>query len=299
MWWTAIGYEVRTHARKDRPYDAAIAKHKAYVKRKYARPTGTKIIGNEFLRRRVDDLLLDLQSPENVSGRIQREGYLPSVSAFAIRRYIRSPHGRRIEAKRKRLISRRRRRAKKTIYEGKRMIDKRPKRIKEKREIGHFEGDFIVSGKSGEGMVFDLCDLKARYSLLERILPVSVRTVTNALVRMKKRFPEMKTVTFDNDILLLHHKKLEKLLNIKIYFCHAHSPWEKPLVENRNKILRQFIPKGSDISKYSKRYIHNLEKYMNRRIMKCLDFLMPSEVLDKSRQRKKRRDAPKERISLY
>jgi transposase, IS30 family len=109
---------------------------------------------------------------------------------------------------------------------------------------------------------------------------------------MKKRFPEMKTVTFDNDILLLHHKELEKILDIKIYFCHAHSPWEKPLVENRNKILRQFIPKGSDISKYSKRYIHNLEKYMNRRIMKCLDFLMPFEVLDKSRQRKKRRDAP-------
>jgi IS30 family transposase len=136
IWWTAVGYEVRTNARKDRPYDATVAKHKAYVKRKYARPTGTKIVGNEFLRKRVDELLLDLQSPENVSGRIRREQHLSSISAFAIRRYIKTPHGRKIEAKRKRLISRRRRRVKKTIYEGKRMIDKRPKKIKEKREIG-------------------------------------------------------------------------------------------------------------------------------------------------------------------
>jgi len=238
----------------------------------------------------VDELLLDLQSPENVAGRIvYHEQGLPTVSPFAIRRYIESPHGRKIEAKRRKLLRKRRKRADRTVYEGKRMISKRPKKIKEKKEVGHFEGDFIVSGRSGKGMVLDLSDIKARYTMLERVLPVGVRTVTNALVRMKKRFPEMKTITFDNDILLLHHKKLEQKLGIKIYFCHPHSPWEKPLIENRNKILRQFIPKGSDISQCSQRYIAQLEAYLNRRIMKCLRYLTPDEVIEQYRKRKKRR----------
>lgn len=289
IWFTAVGYELREHTRIGRTYDAAYAKLRAYTKRKYARPVGTKIVSHPKLRKLIDELLLDLQSPENVSGRIERfEGDLPCVSPFAIRRYIASPHGRRIEVKRKKLLRKRRKRANRTVYDGKRMISKRPKRIKEKREIGHFEGDFIVSGKSGKGMILDLSDMKARYALLEKILPVSTRTVTNALIRMKRRFPEMKTITFDNDILLLHHKTLEEKLNIKIYFCHPHSPWEKPLIENRNKILRQFIPKSSDISRFSRRYITNLEGYMNRRIMKCLGYAMPKEVIVRFRKRKNR-----------
>ncbi len=290
VWFTSIAYELRTNTRKRRKYDAAYAKLRAYTKRRYARPVGTKIVGEPGLRERVDELLLDLQSPENVAGRIAyHERHLPTVSPFAIRRYIESPHGRRIEAKRNKLLQKRRKRAVRTVYEGKRMISKRPKRIKEKKEVGHFEGDFIVSGKSGKGMVLDLSDIKARYTLLERLLPVSARTVTNALLRMKQRFPEMKSVTFDNDILLLHHKELEQKLHIKIYFCHPHSPWEKPLIENRNKILRQFIPKSSDISRCSRGYIEKLEAYLNRRIMKCLWYQTPEEVIAHYRKRKKRR----------
>lgn len=290
VWFTALAYELRTNTRKRRRYNAEYAKLRAYTRRRYARPVGTKIVGEPLLRKRIDELLLDLQSPENVAGRIAHlEPQMPTVSPFAIRRYIESPHGRKIEAKRNKLLRKRRKRAERTVYEGKRMISKRPKRIKEKKEVGHFEGDFVVSGKSGKGMVLDLSDIKARYTLLERILPVSTRTVTNALLRMKKRFPEMKSITFDNDILLLHHKELEKKLGIKIYFCHPHSPWEKPLIENRNKILRQFIPKGSDISRCSRQYIRKLEAYLNRRIMKCLRYLTPDEVITKHRKRKKRR----------
>lgn len=290
IWFTAIAYELRTNTRKKRRYNAAYAKQRAYTRRRYARPVGTKVVGEPTLRKRIDELLLDLQSPENVAGRIKRrERELPTVSPFAIRRYIESPHGRKIEARRKQIAGRRRKRAHRTVYEGKRMISKRPKHINEKRDIGHFEGDFIVSGRSGTGMVLDLSERKSRYTLLERVLPVSTRTVTNALVRIKKRFPEMQTITFDNDILLLHHRELEKKLGIRIYFCHPHSPWEKPLVENRNKILRQFIPKGSNISHCSRRYVAQLEAFLNRRIMKCLGYLMPKEVIEQYRKRKKRR----------
>jgi IS30 family transposase len=290
IWFTAIAYELHANTRKRRSYDAAYAKLRAYTKRRYARPVGTKIGGEPRLRKRIDELLLDLQSPENVAGRIAyHERYLPSVSPFAIRRYIESPYGRRIEAARNKLLRKRRKRAIRTVYAGKRMISKRPRKIKEKKEFGHCEGDFIVSGKSGTGMVLDLSDIKARYTLLERILPVSARTVTNALLRMKKRFPEMQSITFDNDILLLHHKELEQKLGIRIYFCHPHSPWEKPLIENRNKILRQFIPKSSDISRCSRSYITKLEAYLNRRIMKCLRYQTPDEAIAQYRKRKKRR----------
>jgi len=172
------------------------------------------------------------------------------------------------------------------------MIDKRPKQINDRNGIGHMEGDFIVSGKSGKGMVLDLVDRNYRVTLLERILPVSTRTIENGLKRMEKRYPEIQTITFDNDILLRDHKELERKLRWRFYFCHKHSPWEKPSIENRNKIMRRLIPKGSDISKYSKRAIEKIEAYMNRRIMECLNHRTPDEMISSYRKRKKRRPAP-------
>ncbi|QQR54385.1 IS30 family transposase [Candidatus Peregrinibacteria bacterium] len=86
-------------------------------------------------------------------------------------------------------------------------------------------------------------------------------------------------MTTDNDILFQKHKELEKLLGIKIYFCHPYHSWEKGTVENTNKIIRKDIPKGSDISKYSKAFIQRLEEKLNRRPLKCLNYLTPKEAL--------------------
>lgn len=173
------------------------------------------------------------------------------------------------------------------------MISKRPRKISNRWGLGHMEGDFIVSGKTGKGLVFGLVDRKVRKNLLERILPVSVRNVERALVRMKRRYPEMQTITFDNDILFLEHKRLEQKLGIKIYFCEPRSPWQKPSIEHLNKILRRYIPKSSDISKYSRRFIQKLEAKMNRRFMKCLGFLTPDEAYEKEQKQKQRQKALK------
>ena len=140
------------------------------------------------------------------------------------------------------------------------------------------EGDFIVSGKSGKGLVLALRDRKVRKNLLERILPISIKSVERALLRIKKRYPEMQSLTLDNDILFLEHKRLEKMLGIKIYFCHPHAPWEKGSIENLNKILRRYIPKSSDISKYSPAYIKKLEAKLNRHFMDVLDSRTPDEA---------------------
>ena len=96
----------------------------------------------------------------------------------------------------------------------------------------------------------------------------------------------MKTMTTDNDILFRRHKELEKLLSIKIYFCHPYHSWEKGTVENTNKYIRKDIPKGSNISKYSKKFIISIEEKLNRRFMKCLGHVTPDEILKEFRQQK-------------
>lgn len=242
------------------------------------------------LRKVVEDYLLDDQSPEMIAGCIRKHHKdLPYVSGVTIRAFIRSPYGRKIEVHRKKLLSRKYRRKKGgSRIEGKRSIDKRPKIINERKRVGDMEGDFVAPGKDGDGLLLIHTDRKLRYPLLEKIFPVSIRTLTNAIGRMKKRYPEMKTVTWDNDILLICHKDLEKKFNIKIYFCHAYKFWEKGGVENRNKIIRLYIPKGSDISKYSRRFIKNLEEKLQRRIMKCLNHFTPKQMIEFHRKRKKK-----------
>src|SRR3989344_1101741 len=237
-----------------------------------------------------DSLLLDDQSPDAIAGRLRRiEKTVPYVSPPAIKRYIKSVYGRRIELHRAKIFRRKhRRKIPWTSLDGKRMISKRPKRINERKGLGHTEGDFIVSGKSGKGLGLVLIDRNIRKVVLERILPVSVRNVERALVRMKKRFPEITTITFDNDILFLEHKRLERILDVKIYFCHPRSPWEKPSVENFNKWLRRYIPKNSDISRFSRYTFGQLEAKANRRFMDVLGFRTPDEMYAKALKRKKR-----------
>lgn len=233
---------------------------------------------------------MDDQSPELTAGRIKKHRKdLPYVSGRTVRKFIRSPYGRRIEAHRDKIYKKRRGRKhfKKEITD-KRMIDKRPRYIKDKKRIGDAEGGFIVSGKSGSGILLVVTDRKSRAPFLEKIDPVSIHNVENGIGKIKKRFPELKTLTLDNDILFIHHKVLEKKFSIKIYFCHKHAPWEKGGVENRNKIIRKYIPKGSDISKYTRYYIRKLEEKLQRRIMECLNYKLPKEILEEHRKRKKK-----------
>ena len=293
---SGIWYELQKK-REGRPYDAEYAQHISYVRKKYARAVGQKIALNTDLKKFVEKNLFDDQSPEEISKRLKRvEKNLLYVSGSAIRRYIKSVYGRRVESHRAKVFKKKRhhRPAKPRIAD-KRMIDKRPSKINKRWGLGHMEGDFIVSGRSGTGVVLALVDRKVRKKLLERVLPVSVRNVERALLRMKKRYPEMQTVTFDNDILFLEHKRLERVLGIKIYFCHVHAPYEKPSVERLNKDLRRYIPKSSDISKYSVYRIKKLEAKLNRRFMDVLSSLTPDEAYAREKRKRARRGAKSRR----
>lgn len=297
---SAIADEIRLNSVRGK-YDPAKAQHKARVRRQASKYQGMKIVQNPKLREFVEDGLYDNQSPPNISGRIRKhEKHLVAVSKNSIYRYIKSPYGRRIEyyrSKRKNRRSRRRRPRGKQLKD-RTFIDKRPNFINQRQRVGDAEADFLLSGKSGQGIILNVTDRKSRAPFLEQILAVTIANVHAAFQKIKKRFPELRTITTDNDLLLQNHKELEKLLGVKIYFCHPYHSWEKGTIENTNGYVRRAIPKSSDISKYSKRFIRSIENKLQRRFMDCLDHLTPYEIIANQRKQKKRRSAKKEKLNV-
>ena len=272
-------------------YDAEKAHHKAYVRRRNSKYQGMKIVEDKDLRGFVEKKLLKDQSPRAISGRIKKkEKNIKNVSKDSIHRYIQSVYGRKIEIHRKKLKKKyRRKRPKSEKLKDRTFIGERPEIINLRKRIGDVEADFIISGKTGIGILLVVVDRKTRAIFIERIINVKIKNVHRAFLRIKKRFPEMRTITTDNDILLKNHKELEKLLNVKIYFCDSYSSWQKGSVENANKYIRRYIPKGSNISKYSKYIVKKIETQANNRFMECLDFSTPYELLEKHRKIKKKR----------
>jgi IS30 family transposase len=276
------------------------AKHKAYTRRLNAKYQGKKIVEHKALKIFVETCLLEGQSPEDISGRLKYkyEKGLPCISKDSIYRYIKSIHGRRIEVKLLKKKRRTKKRKRLGTLDGRTFIDKRPKHINARMKIGHAEFDFIVSGKTGKGITLVVVDRKLRTSFIEPIYKVSISNVHLAAREIKKRYPEWKTGTTDNDLLFARHKELEKELDIKIYFCHPYHSWEKGTIENTNGEIRKDVPKGSDILKYSKSFFKKLEKKLNNRFMKCLKYRTPNEATELCRKQKKLREFRSEKRNV-
>jgi len=283
---STISDEIKRNSVKGK-YDPAKAHQKAWVKRHDVSYRGKKIVNHKALRKFVEYNLLDGQSAEAISGRIKyQEKHLPNLSKNIIYDFLRSPYGKYIGLK---LKKRKYRKKRKKINQLKDrvFIDKRPKIIEKRGRVGDLEADFVVSGRDGKGVLLVAVDRKIRVSFLEIIYEVTIDEVHKAFERIKKRFPEMRTLTLDNDLLFQMHKALEILLDVKIYFCDPYSSWQKGTVENRNKIIRKFIPKGSDLRRYDEDDIRAVEDYLNDRYLKCLRYATPEEKLEIHRSRKK------------
>lgn len=282
---SAISKEIKINRVKG-IYDPHKAQHKSYVRRHNASFRCQRIVNHKDLRAFVESSLLDGQSPEAISGRLKyQEKSLPHVSKDAIYQYIRSPYGKIIGLKLKKK-KRPKGRRKVTELKDRVFIEKRPKIVDSRRRIGDVETDFIVSGRGGKGIILTAICRKIRVAFLEIIYDVSVDNVHKAFIKIKKRFPEMKTITTDNDVLLKMHKTLEELLKIKIYFCHPYHSWEKGSVENLNKYIRKYILKGSDLSRYDEEFVSLIEEKCNQRFMKILKYKSPEEKLKEHRKRK-------------
>jgi transposase, IS30 family len=263
-------------------YDPLKAQHKAYVARKYAKWQGMKVAGNDELREHVETKLTQDWSPEQIAGRIkEQETYLPYVSYGGIYKYIYSVYGRPFEQclRYKGHKKRRAKRGKVTSLPNRIFINKRPKAINERKRFGDWEGDFIVSGKQGKGILLVLHERKARYTLIKKLMDRDSQTVNTAIQEATRGLLSMNSLTLDNDISFQKHEELSCLMGIPVYFCHPYHSWEKGSVENTNKLIRQYIPKGSDISSYSDACIKNIETKLNSRPRKCLRYQTPLEVM--------------------
>ncbi len=90
-----------------------------------------------------------------------------------------------------------------------------------------------------------------------------------------------KSLTIDNDISFQKHEELSELINAAVFFCHPQSPHEKGTIENRNKAIRRYVKKRSDLSKYTNEYFKMVETKLRTRFMKCLNFKTPEEMFAK------------------
>jgi transposase, IS30 family len=290
-----VSYELQRNQVNDE-YNARKAHRKATVRRKAAKYQGKRIVANSDLQQFIDKALLQRQSPEAIAGRLKAglEPGLPYVSRDTIERYIRSVHGRLIEYQLKVLKAGQRKRNKPKRPslppkgDPKKSIDERPSVIVYRERVGDLEVDFIVSGKAGSGYALTAADRKLRVGFIRKILPVTVGNASKALKDIQKQFPELTSITTDNDILWQYHSQLEEALGVPFYFCNPYSSWEKGSVENYNRQARKYIKKGSDISQYGETFISMIETKLNNRYMEVLGYKTPKEVLGEYRKEQKR-----------
>lgn len=282
----AVGYEIRKNMING-VYDAAKAGHKAYVARKYSKYQGMRVRENETLENFVGEKLAIDWSPDEISGRIKYvEKRIKYASAKAIYKYVYSVYGRLLE-KFLRYKGKRRKGGnyvKVTELKDRIFIQDRPKIIEKRRRFGDWEGDFIVSGKGGSGVLLVLVERKSRYVIIRKLMSRDTQTVNTAIYQMTGGMVYFNSLTIDNDISFRRHAELSRMLGAPVYFCQPYHSWEKGSVENMNKWIRQYVPKRTDISKLTEEYIRFIESRLNGRPRKCLRYRTPQEVMDRHHQ---------------
>jgi IS30 family transposase len=263
-------------------YSAKKAAHKAYVRRKYARYQGMKVQADMKLAAYITKHLRQGWSPEQVAGCLVSQSGLRRVSHTAIYAWLRSVHGRQLEAELKKLKKKRggkKKRMKVLQLEGRVFIDDRPPEIDRRARFGDWEGDFIVSGKGKKTALLVLHERKSRYVLLRKVRHKTAAAVERTLVAMLQPISNFHSLTLDNDIAFVHHQHISDTLGIPLYFCHPYASWQKGGVENTNAHIRRWIPKGADIGAWSDKDIQQIEWWLNTLPRKVLNFKTPEEVM--------------------
>lgn len=277
---SSVRYEIRNNSVR-KTYTAEKAHFKAYQRRWRAKSQVLKVAINKTLRTYVTQAVKQYWSPEAIAGRIRFvDRHIPRVGKDAIYAFLESVHGRQLEGyfwlkgqKRKRNVPR-------VTIDGRTMIDKRPKNVATRRYFGHWEGDFIVSGKSGSGALLVLVERKSRYVIIRKLNDRSIATVNKALGDIFGGGQlVIDSLTIDNDISFRKHDEMSGIIGAPVFFCHPYHSWEKGSVEKMNQLIRRFVPKRSDVSKVPIKRIKDIERILNNRPLKCLRFKMPSEIL--------------------
>jgi transposase, IS30 family len=256
--------------------------HERAMKRHHVAHKRTRL-KSHALRHDVEALIMQGWSPEIVSGRLNKTEKHPPISHEAIYQWIYTdaPHliPYLVRQHKQRFPKRHSRKHNKTHIPQRVSIHKRPAIVQSRKQPGHWEADLLV-GKGTAALEVAV----ERTSRFTRILKIKNKTAdasSQALASILSKLPEKlrRTITYDNGSENVNHLQLNEQLQMRSYFCEPFHSWEKGAVENRNGIIRRFIPKGTDLSTIPPTQIQTIENWINDRPMKCLKFQTPAEVI--------------------
>jgi IS30 family transposase len=160
-------------------------------------------------------------------------------------------------------------------------IQQRPIAVESRRQAGHWEGDLIM-GAGQRSAVATLVERKTRLTVLVR-LPGdhSAQSVGDALIEVFTSMPAglRRTLTWDQGNEMFHHQRIENATGLRIYFADPHSPWQRGSNENTNGLLRQYLPKGTDLSRWTDGQLHQIASELNDRPRLCLNDKTPAQLM--------------------
>ena len=278
---STISEEVRMNSVRHR-YRAVRAGEKSVLRRRQSKIQCLKVAMDPALKTYVTTHLSADQSPESIAGRLRAvDTHLTYASTKAIYRFVYSPHGRNLEPHLYGNMVKKKpgpkRGTQKPVMDGRTMIDIRPSIVASREEFGHFEGDFIESGKDGVGSLLVLVERKTRYPFLIYTEDRSTAHI-NALIGEALRGVPLLSLTLDNDLSFQKHEALSELISATVFFCHPFASHEKGTVENRNRGVRRYLPKKTDLSQIPLTRIAEIETILRTRFMKCLQFKTAQEA---------------------
>jgi len=261
------------------------------------RPKQTKLERTPVLRDRVEAGLAAYLSPEQVAGQLRRE--FPTDPEMCVhhetiyrelfvqgRGALRAELHKCLRSGRARRVTRAEARTRRNEGRGRipDMVNivERDEEVQGRRVPGHWEGDLIV-GKMNASAIGTLVERTTNYTLLLH-LPEGhgAEQVTAAITEAMAGLPATlrRSLTWDQGKELSGHKKVAEATGLKVYFCDPHSPWQRATNENTNGLLRQYFPKGTDLSAHSKEDLAWVQDQFNDRPRKRLEYARPSELIN-------------------
>jgi IS30 family transposase len=268
------------------------------AEREARRPQVSKLAGNPRLRERVEADLQALYSPEQITGRLRVDH--PDDPEMQVHHetiyrdlFVQARGGLRADLAKCLRSGRARRVPRRKVgdrFSGngpgqipdKLMISERPAEVDERVVPGHWEGDLIM-GKANATAIGTLVERTTNYTLLLH-LPNghAAEEVTTAITEAMAELPKTlrRSLTWDQGKELTDHKTIAKATDLKVYFCDPHSPWQRAVNENTNGLLRQYFPKGTDLSIHSHEDLAWVAQQFNDRPRKRLGYARPSELIN-------------------
>lgn len=272
------------------PYDARTAQEAA--NRRSKKTNKRKLDKDKILYEYVVDRLKDDWSPEQIAGRLKerppRELLGKYISHEQIYQYIyngdRDSYGellyKYLRSAKPTRQKRYTRKSRKLTISDRTSIHERPEEINLKTKYGHWESDSVIcKGHHGISVQYE------RKSMLTRIhkLPnLKAESTEQAIIQTIDSLPLylVKTITFDNGTENVNHTKLKENFPIQTYFCDPYSSWQKGGVENTNGLIRQYLPRKTELDKITDEDINTIEELLNNRPRKSLDYLTPNEIIN-------------------